>query len=396
MSGALAGKKIRSFATNQDGQYVCVIASDNNAYCWGAGTGGQLGNGASVNSNVPVAVSTSGALAGKTIKELHVVGTSGTCAVASDNNLYCWGTNTNGQLGNGSVGTSNVPVAVSTSGALAGKTIKQVSLGTAHRCVVASDSNAYCWGTNTNGQLGDGSITSATTPVAVSRSGVLAGKTIRSIQATTGNTCAIASDNNAYCWGLGTSGQLGNGASVSSSSPVGVSAIGVLSGKFVQSLHGGNGYTCVIASDSAVYCWGLGTSGQLGNGASAISNVPVAVSTSGVLSGKTISSVSTLHSTASTCAVTGDGGAFCWGINTSGQLGNGNTTTQNAPVAVSTSGVLAGKKFQKIEISGSGAVCAIASDNNIYCWGAGTNGQLGNGASSSSNVPVMVTRPSGL
>ena len=147
-----------------------------------------------------------------------------TCAIAPDNNVYCWGGGSGGRLGNNSTTNSSVPVAVSTSGVLAGKTIKQISAGSSHTCVIASDDKAYCWGMGTFGALGNNSTASSSVPVAVSTSGVLAGKTIKQISASSSHTCAIASDDKAYCWGYNNEAQLGNNSNINSSVPVRVYA----------------------------------------------------------------------------------------------------------------------------------------------------------------------------
>ena len=182
------------------GLHTCAIAPDNNVYCWGNGYFGILGNNSTADSSVPVAVSTTGVLAGKTIKQISAGG-SYTCAIASDDKAYCWGNGSGGVLGNGSTTDSSVPVAVSTTGVLAGKTIKQISVGNFHTCAIASDDKAYCWGYNSFRQLGNNSTADSSVPVAVSTTGVLAGKTIKQISAGGSHTCAIASDNKAYCWG---------------------------------------------------------------------------------------------------------------------------------------------------------------------------------------------------
>ena len=148
------------------GLYTCAIAPDNNVYCWGNGYLGVLGNNSTADSSVPVAVSTTGVLAGKTIKQISASG-SHTCAIASDDKAYCWGGGTGGLLGNGSTAESKVPVAVNTSGVLAGKTIKQISAGSFHTCAIASDDKAYCWGYNHRLQLGNNSTANSSVPVRV-------------------------------------------------------------------------------------------------------------------------------------------------------------------------------------------------------------------------------------
>jgi alpha-tubulin suppressor-like RCC1 family protein len=185
-------------------EHGCALTSDGKVYCWGYNGYGGLGNGNNTNSNIPVAVSTSGVLSGKTVKAISNGG-SYTCVIASDNQIYCWGLNSgygSGELGNNSTTDSYIPVAVNISGVLSGKTIKSISVET-NSCVIASDNQAYCWGANVNGgQLGNNSIYDTPTPVAVNTSGVLNGLTMKYISVGSGtNVCAIASDNQVYCWG---------------------------------------------------------------------------------------------------------------------------------------------------------------------------------------------------
>ena len=153
-----------------------------------------------------------------------LAGMSNTCAVASDDKAYCWGNNNSGALGNNSTTNFSIPVAVNTEGVLAGKIIKSISDSNIHTCAIASDDKAYCWGAGSSGQLGSGTTSMNKVPAAVNTTGVLAGKTIKQISAGSSHTCAIASDDKAYCWGDGYPGQLGNGSTVNSSVPVHVSA----------------------------------------------------------------------------------------------------------------------------------------------------------------------------
>ena len=150
-----------------EGSRACAISLSNRAYCWGSGSSGQLGNNSTTNSSIPVAVNTTGVLAGKTIKQISA-GSFHTCAIASDNKAYCWGSGTSGQLGNNLYTNSSIPVAVNTTGVLAGKTIKQISAGTSHTCAIASDDKAYCWGSGSFGALGNNSAANSSVPVRVS------------------------------------------------------------------------------------------------------------------------------------------------------------------------------------------------------------------------------------
>ena len=180
---------------------------------------------------------------------------------------YCWGLNSSGQLGNSSTTQSLVPVAVTTSGVLAGKTLTQITAGNSHTCALDSSGTAYCWGANGNGQLGNSSTTQSLVPVAVTTSGVLSGKTLTQISADENGmyTCALDSAGAAYCWGAASFGQLGNGGVASTPGvPVAVVTSGVLSGKVLTQIATGSGSTCAVASTGAAYCWGQGVNGELG------------------------------------------------------------------------------------------------------------------------------------
>ena len=370
--------------------HSCAIALNGRAYCWGSGNSGKLGNGSTASSRVPVAVNTSGVLAGKTIKQISA-GENHTCAIASDNRAYCWGSNKNGQLGNGSTADSNGPVAVNMSGALAGKTIKQMSVEFSTSCVVASDNRAYCWGSNKNGQLGNGSTADSRVPVAVNTSGVLVGKTIKEVTTGGFHTCALDTSSKMYCWGLNSSGRLGGGlTSILSNVPVAVNMSGALAGKTIKQMSTGYSSTCAIASDNRAYCWGSGNNGQLGNGSTADSRVPVAVNMSGALVGKTIKQI--LAGGDHGCVVASDDKMYCWGLNNNGELGNNSSVNSSVPVAVNADGVLAGKTIRQMS-AGFSSTCAVDSGYGIYCWGYNSNGQLGNNSTNNSRVPTYVYAP---
>ncbi len=368
--------------------YACATGTNSLAYCWGANTFGALGNNSSVDSMTPVSVSTSGAMSGKTIKFL-VGNNYNNCAIASDDKAYCWGWNSYGAIGNNSTTNALVPTAVDMTGVLSGKTIKSMTVGQYNACAIASDDKAYCWGLNNAGQIGNNSTTQSLVPAAVDTTGYLSGKTVKSIGIGEYSACLIASDNLVYCWGDNGSGQLGNTNGSQRHSPYPVDTTGVLNGKTAVSLSVGAEYACIVASDNNAYCWGRNDYGTLGNNSNTSSFVPVAVNTAGALSGKTILSVYTNQGAYyHTCALASDNNAYCWGVNWNGQLGDNTTSTSYVPVAVDRSGVLSGKTIKSINL-GSTSTCSTASDNNIYCWGSNGSGQLGNNSTVDSHVPVV-------
>lgn len=352
------------------GSFACALSADNQAYCWGYNYWGQLGNGSNYTGEVATKIDTSGVLKGKTIKSISA-GLGHTCVIASDDQVYCWGDNDNGQLGDGSYIPKNSPVAVSTSGVLSGKTIIYLAVGWAHTCALASDYKVYCWGYNVDGRLGNNSETKSNLPVAVDSSGVMKDKKIVSIS----DVCAIDSAGKAYCWGGNWSGQLGNGLREDSMVPVTVDMTGQLNGKTFTSLDAGSGVNCAVASDKKAYCWGSGNS------------TPSAIENSGVLNGLDILSVAA--GVSAKCVIASDDQVYCWGSNIRGGLGNDSKIDSSSPVAVDTRGVMKDKKI--VSIASGGYTCALSDENEVFCWGDDNHlGQLGNLVATDGFVPVVV------
>lgn len=359
------------------------------AYCWGVEGGGALGDGGIDNSSVPVAVRTSGVLAGKTLTQISAgSGDDGdTCALDSAGAAYCWGSNDFGQLGNGttSVG-STVPVAVNTSGVLAGKTLTQITTGEeSETCALDSAGKAYCWGIGVVGQLGDGSTVSSSVPVAVDTSGVLAGKILTQIAAGAFGACALDSTGAAYCWGYGGDGELGDDSTNNSSVPVAVDTAFALAGKTLTQITAGEGQVCVLDAAGAAYCWGDDINGALGVGVvgGAAFTTPTPVDTA-------MTFTQLAAGQQYTCGLASTGAAYCWGTNFYGQFGDASTAQASGlPVAVDTGGVLAGKALTAIT-TGWDDTCAVDASGAAYCWGLGYAGALGNDTTGGiSDVPVF-------
>ncbi len=435
--GVLSGLTLTQISVGSD--FACALSSAGAAYCWGLGTSGQLGNGASVQSNVPVAVS-----GGLTFTQIDT-GAAFACGLTSAGAAYCWGAGNQGQLGNGTTtAAQNTPVAVTTTGTpLAGVTLTQISTGTSFACALSGAGAAYCWGKNQAGQLGNGTTTTPQdTATAVTTTGTpLAGVTLTQINAALGGStaCALSSAGAAYCWGDDTLGELGNGITTSTpqTTAVAVTTTGALSGVTLTQITAGHDQVCALSAVGTSYCWGGNTDGDLGNGSTTLSNVAVAVSTSGVLSGKVVTGLSaggnfltcaldtfgtpycwglnslgqagnadtavnfTVPATvapsqpttsrpgpAHSCEIR-TGKAFCWGDNSKGELGNNTTISSSVPVAAYTGGALSGVPLTQIS-AGNTFTCALSSAGAAYCWGLGTSGQLGNDTTVTSGAPVAV------
>jgi len=291
------------------------------------------------------------------------------CAVLSSGGVKCWGFNSFGQVGDGTTTNRSTPVAVS--GLSSGVTGISVGIASYSSCALLSSGGVKCWGGNSYGQLGDGTTTTRSTPVDVS--GLSSG--VSAISVGDRFTCAVLSSGAAKCWGSNGSGQIGDGTTTNRYTPVAVS--GLSSG--VSAIAAGGTHTCALLTTGGVKCWGNNSNGRLGDGTTTWSNFPVDVS--GLSSGVSAISAGGQH----TCALLTTGGVKCWGFNSSGQLGDGTITNSSTPVNVSglSSGVTAIS-------TGWSSSCALLSTGAVKCWGGNGSGQLGDGTKTNSSTPLDV------
>lgn len=372
-----------------DGNDLVLEWADRRIVAWGNNASGQLGNGNVSNSMIPVATATSAFP--ENWSPLQIQSSGHSLALGHDGALYAWGAGALGQLGNGSVVNSSLPVPVDRSGILAGKTVVRIASGSGHSLALCEDGTLVAWGSNAWGQLGTGDLIDRSTPVAVDQTGLLAGKTIIAIAAGADSSFAACSDGTVASWGNNREvGMLGNGIRVglSSGSRVGIhprpSAVfraGILQGKTVVALAAGNSHCYALCSDGVLVAWGSNSNGQLGNNSASNSSVPVAVIRTGVLAGKTI--VRIAAGSDHGLALCSDGTLARWGI------GLGTGVQSSFPANITTSGALAGKIVTSVAAGGSKAL-ALASDGTLAAWGSNFSGQLGNNSNIDSPIPVRV------
>jgi alpha-tubulin suppressor-like RCC1 family protein len=357
--------------------HTCALSGTGSVLCWGSNEFGQIGNASTTSITSPVQV------VGLTSNVVSIAaGSESTCALTSEGTVWCWGDNSSGQLGNATFTQSTVPVEVmNPDGNAPLNGVARITAGQSHACAVTSAGEVLCWGDNSKGQLGNGTEIVSSLPVPVSG----LASSVSTIAAGSGFTCAATTDGGAKCWGDGASGQLGNGTSANSTLPssvldgTGSSALGG-----VVTISAGFENACALTTGGTVLCWGANGAGQLGNGvAGSASALPVEVldSTNGKSPlGDVVAISSGLDSN---CAVTAAGMTECWGANASGQLGNGSSTNSSTPVVVAglSSGVAA-------IASGDQHSCATTNTGSAQCWGSDVNGQLANGTTHSSAIPV--------
>jgi alpha-tubulin suppressor-like RCC1 family protein len=291
-------------------------------------------------------------------------GNNSGCSIYNGGSLECFGYNADGELGNGTTTTPTTPVQVGLSN------VTHVAVGQGHACAISSDT-LYCWGSNSSGQVGNGTTTNALSPVAPS-----VGLLVSAVSVGWSNTCAVTINGggSVYCWGSNGNGQVGNNSTTNASSPV---AIG-LSGT-VQTINGA-GHTCALRADGTVKCWGSNYNGQLGTGNFNNSLVPIPV--------PSLTSVQQLATSSyATCARKSNGTVWCWGSDNYGELGDGTGTISNVPIQVqglppsaALMGAPTGNKF-----------CSLSTDQTLYCWGDNTYWELCTPTHAEALVPVQVS-----
>ena len=366
-----------------------TAAAGADAFGWGENRNGNLGEGTTTDRHTPTAVLTAGALLGKTLTAVeNSIGGYHTLALASDGKVFAWGFNSYGLLGDGTTTDRLEPVAVDMTGALLGKTVTAIAAGRTYSLVLTADNKLYTWGDNAHGQLGDGTTTAQTTAVAVDMTGALSGKTIARIAAGGFSAAVLTTDGLVFTWGRGDKGQLGNGGTANSSVPVALDMSGVLATKTVTQISGGYEHFLALTTDGRAYGWGTNADYQLGDGATAQKSSPVAVDTSGVLFGKRLVAVSAAYETS--MALSADGKIYGWGYNRYGALGDGTSAVHaTTPVATDMSGVLSGKSITAIS-AGERHTIALASDGELFAWGWNDSGQVGDGTTTDRLTPVAV------
>jgi alpha-tubulin suppressor-like RCC1 family protein len=334
---------LRLTAVDVSSSHACGITREGEAFCWGTNSNGELGNGSTEFVSGVVRV-----VGGQRFASISTSFTR-TCALTTNGEAYCWGTNPTGaptrSLKALEESSRGAPVRIAERLELA-----QIGVGQWHACGLTRDGDAYCWGRADLGSLGSVTEASTTTPVKVA-----GGHTFSTLSVGEDHTCAITTTGEAFCWGAGGDGRLGHGHGESSVIPVQVA--GEL--RF-RSISAGERHTCAIALDGAAYCWGWNGDKQLGAattedcGGYPCSTTPLKVDRfhfTAISAGK-----------ARTCALANDGEVVCWGDTRPRPQRMADTSDSAIPTPV-----LSGQRFSTISVASIKA-CGLASDGDAYCW----------------------------
>ncbi len=362
--------------------HSCALKNDNTVWCWGNNDYGQLGAGEDVVLAGNVGSRTAVQASGLTNVSQIDTGANHTCAVRNDGTVWCWGYNESGQLGNNATENSAVPVQVQNI-----TTAVQVGCGDYHTCAALNDGNETslkCWGMGGSGQLGNNQSSNLSYPVSVlnSSGNDLTGDANETMQVEGGfrSTCALV-EFTPYCWGSDSYGQLGNGSPASDTNYA--VPVNLITG--AHQIAVGANHACALSVGSKVECWGLGSSGQLGNGSPSNASDPVTVSGISNPGDAGLTGMQVTAGGSFSCVVLNDDTVRCWGNGADYQLGDGSTDSRSTPVVVT--------DLDDVNYISAGYdhVLANQSTGDVYCWGDNDNYKCGFEADSS--VPVFIKFP---
>lgn len=364
-----------TITTSKSGYFSCAIAG-NGPHCWGNNSLGALGTGSMTptQSAVPLPVAFSNPTSVTSIS----AGDTFACAL-EDGGVYCWGTNNGAQLGLGTIDYQPHPTPTLIPSLSSGVT--EIAAGGAHACAI-QNGVVKCWGQNGHGQIGNGSPITAMSPAAVLN--IEPGDAPRNLTAGYFHTCVVKGSTGAlYCWGSGLQGELGNGVTADVDVP---SAVADMQWG-VSAVSAGYAHTCAVKFGRA-YCWGKNNVGQLGIGTTSPFEVLPNAVAQGIMTAASLS-MGTYHG----CLTNTAGALYCWGQNAFGALAHPTLPLSTTPIPVDLGGFTSVGDMTANQYTTCAWTELLLEEGDrvhAYCWGQGHAGQLGNGSFQSTHVPQRV------
>jgi len=345
--------------------HTCAVRAGGTLWCWGHNDSGQLGDGTTTGSALPVRIGSQSSWVGIAAGDRH------TCGIREDASLWCWGAD------------PSAPPPVPGSGTVP----ERIGQGTGWRSVLAHGSNTcaidvgedlWCWGDNSHGQVGDGTTTPRPGPVRVLPEGRTAGDSRwTEISPGDGFTCGTRSDDSLWCWGANEDGAVGDGTETDQYRPVRIDA-----GTRWTTVRAGHDHACALQDNGIAWCWGDNSDGQLGTSTYFPVPLPVPVLDRGTWSGLTAGQDFT-------CALRPDSTLWCWGTNEHGELAASREDLVTAGVPLRAPG----DEVWRTLSAGAGTACGLHADGTLWCWGANRWGQIGDGTLENRTAPTPVGLP---
>lgn len=371
----------------------CVANGAGKVRCWGYGAYGQLGYGNTNTIGDDELPNTAGDVnVGGAVVQVSA-GDGFTCALLDAGTVHCWGSAYGGALGYGASNTNNIgdnEVPADVSNVAVGGTVVQVACGGSHTCALLDTGNVRCWGSSSSGQLGYPGVSSvgvSDTPqsFATAHGEVSIGGKVLQVTGGYGHTCVLMDTGAVRCWGSNNHGQLGYGNTndIGDDETPAIAGDINVGGKVVQVAAGGY-HTCALLDTGNVRCWGNNSSGQLGYGNTTSYGASTLPNVAGdVMLGGTATQVSCGQYY--TCALLDSGAVRCWGLGGKGELGYGNTNSIGDNEFPSDAGDVPIGALVAQVVAGRGSPtgnessCALLKSGSVRCWGANGLGQLGYG-----------------
>ena len=378
--------------------HTVALDEEGRVYIWGFNYYGQLGDGTTTNSPLPICISDKeNELKGKKIISISA-GIFHTVALDEEGKVYTWGHNGNGQLGDGTTEESNVPICISNKeNELKGKKIISISAGGVHTVAIDEEGKVYTWGDNAVGQLGDGKANDIVAPIHIHSAEPICLtdkenelKRMKTVKVVTEKTevitevISLAESGKIYIWEVGDETAI-------YALPICISDEDTeLKGKRIVDISAGKNYIVALDEEGKVYTWGNNEVGELGDGTTEESDVPICISDKeNELKGKKIISISA--GGRYTVALDEEGKVYTWGYNYDGQLGDGTTTNSVLPICISDKeNELKGKKIVDVS-AGYGHTVALDEEGKVYTWGNNEYGQLGYVTEDNSTEPICIS-----
>lgn len=319
------------------------------------------------------------------------VGGNHECFLADDGWVSCSGANNAGQLGNGTTTDSTVPVAIARGAIPAGVTLTDLGVGYRHNCALGSDNKVYCWGENTKGELGNASTSDSSIPVEAATGALPSGLVIADLVANLHYSCLLSTGGEMYCWGENFRGVFGNGTTNNSFLPTPMVQGARPAGVTMANVYAGASHMCGFGSDGVIYCWGYQGAGRLGDGVTTLTNRTTAgpILAGALPAGQhfTQLAVGERHN----CALGSDSKSYCWGDNGTGGLGDSTSTSRSTPVLMLDGAKPAGVGLVGVH-AGRSVTCVRAAGGEVYCTGSNGSGELANGTNVSNRVLSLSVR----